>query len=157
MSAEHHAESPGEDVISVREMRPDEVGIVESHRRLAHREASRYRGGERLAEDFSVPDGTGRSGSVVVLVAVFGSSVIGSLIATRTSPREWMIVHVHVIEAAREAGAGDALMDALVGRLRSDGALWLGAHALPGDRETKNLFERQGMSARLIEVGRALD
>ena len=143
------------DAIVVREMQPDEEPIVESHRRASLDEALRYRGGERYAR--GALDASAAHAVQVTFVAQFRSSIIGSLRAHQATAGEWLIDHVHVIEGAREAGAGDALMDALVARLRSHGARWLGALALPGDRETKNLYERQGMSARLIEVGRSLD
>lgn len=143
------------DAIVVRDMEPGEESIVSSHRRSASDEARRYRGGERCADGAGDPNDA--SADRIVLVAVFRTSIIGSLSARQTRVGEWMVDHVHVIEDAREVGAGDALLDALVARLRGLGARWLGARALPGDRQTKNLYERQGMSARLIEVGRSLD
>ena len=37
------------------------------------------------------------------------------------------------------------------------GAVGIDSFALPGDRETKNFFETQGMVARLIHVYRPLE
>jgi GNAT superfamily N-acetyltransferase len=59
---------------------------------------------------------------------------------------------VFVVEAARELGFGDELLAAAVADVRRRGARFLEGHALPGDRNTKNLFERAGIKARLIIV-----
>jgi ribosomal protein S18 acetylase RimI-like enzyme len=64
---------------------------------------------------------------------------------------------VYVMPEARELGFGDALLAAAVDEARSAGAVVLEAHALPGDRDTKNLYERAGITARLITVSTALE
>lgn len=68
-----------------------------------------------------------------------------------------MIEQVFVEEPARELGFGDALVEAIVGWARSAGCGFVEALALPGDRHTKNLYERAGITARLITVSRALE
>jgi GNAT superfamily N-acetyltransferase len=67
------------------------------------------------------------------------------------------IDQVFVTPAARELGFGDALLAAAADEARSAGASVLEGQALPGDRETKNLYERAGITARLITVSRRLD
>lgn len=148
----------GTDRISVRDADRDEIEVVRSHRRAAIAEAARYRGGDRLsAADDLLARATGPDGAGSIrLIAMFRSTVLGSLVASETAPGEWMVVHVHVIESGREAGAGDALMGELLRRLEAKGARWLAGRTLPGDREMKNLFERHGLTARLIEVGRRI-
>lgn len=64
---------------------------------------------------------------------------------------------VHVVTAARELGFGDALLVLMIDIGRSRGCRHVEAQALPGDRETKNLYERAGITARLITVSRRLD
>lgn len=64
---------------------------------------------------------------------------------------------VYVTPDARELGFGDALLEAATDAARAAGAAVLEGHALPGDRETKNLYERAGITARLITVSRRLD
>ncbi len=60
---------------------------------------------------------------------------------------------VYVRPEARELGFGDALLAAATGHAAADaGAAILEGHALPGDRHTKNLYERAGITARLITV-----
>jgi GNAT superfamily N-acetyltransferase len=67
------------------------------------------------------------------------------------------IDQVFVTPGARELGFGDALVEAATDAARSAGATYLEGEALPGDRETKNLFERAHITARLITVSRRLD
>ena len=64
---------------------------------------------------------------------------------------------VYVTPEARELGFGDALLEAATEAAREAGARVLEGQALPGDRETKNLYERAGITARLITVSRRLD
>ena len=59
---------------------------------------------------------------------------------------------VYVLPAARQLGFGDALLEEATTRARQLGARLLEGQALPGDRETKNLYERAGIKARLITV-----
>lgn len=63
---------------------------------------------------------------------------------------------VYVTPEARELGFGDALLAAATDAARAAGAEVLEGHALPGDRETKNLYERAGITARLITVSTRL-
>jgi GNAT superfamily N-acetyltransferase len=67
------------------------------------------------------------------------------------------IDQVFVTPGARELGFGDALVDIATEEARSAGATYLEGEALPGDRDTKNLFERARITARLITVSRRLD
>lgn len=63
---------------------------------------------------------------------------------------------VYVLEAARELGCGDALLAAAESWARTAGCVALEGIALPGDRETKNLYERSGVVARSITVSKSL-
>jgi len=67
------------------------------------------------------------------------------------------IDQVYVTPDARELGFGDALLEAAADAARTSGASVLEGQALPGDRQTKNLYERAGITARLITVSRRLD
>jgi GNAT superfamily N-acetyltransferase len=67
------------------------------------------------------------------------------------------VVRGHVEKVFRGVGVGDHLMDAFLAAARAAGVSRVGGEALPGDRATKNLFERNGLVARLILVERNLD
>ena len=63
---------------------------------------------------------------------------------------------VFVVEQARQLGFGDALLAAAMELAVSTQCVAIEANALPGDRETKNLYERAGITARNIIVSRPL-
>jgi GNAT superfamily N-acetyltransferase len=63
---------------------------------------------------------------------------------------------VYVTPQARELGFGDELLAAAIDRARASGCELLEGSSLPGDRDTKNLYERAGIKARLITVSTAL-
>lgn len=85
----------------------------------------------------------GIDGAVLAILSLrLGATVDGSA----------SIDQVFVAEGAREIGLGDALVASALDAARAAGAPAVEAQALPGDRETKNLFERAGLVARLIVV-----
>jgi len=61
-----------------------------------------------------------------------------------------LITRMFVTAAARQVGIGDALIAAARTTASEQGCAWLDALALPGDRATKNLYERNGLTARLL-------
>jgi GNAT superfamily N-acetyltransferase len=63
---------------------------------------------------------------------------------------------VYVHPEAREVGLGDELLATAMAAARAAGCAALEGTALPGDRETKNLYERAGIVARLIVVSKRL-
>ncbi len=67
------------------------------------------------------------------------------------------IDEVYVSPGARELGFGDELLATAILNARQRGSLTLDAEALPGDRNTKNLYERAGIKARLITVSTPLE
>lgn len=64
---------------------------------------------------------------------------------------------LYVLPEARGVGLGEALMDEVLVWAAGAGAAAVDAVALPGDRVTKNFFERYGMTARALQVHRRLD
>ena len=66
------------------------------------------------------------------------------------------IDQVFVEEDARELGFGDGLVAAALAWARQVGAELIEAETLPGDRNLKNLYERAGVTARLITVSKRL-
>ena len=82
-----------------------------------------------------------------VVVAVLALAVHGD---AATVQQVW------VEPAARELGLGDELLATAVAAARAAGCTRLDGWALPGDRDTKNLYERAGSTARLIVVSTPL-
>ncbi|MFN5115279.1 MAG: GNAT family N-acetyltransferase [Acidimicrobiaceae bacterium] len=132
--------------IFVREAGDDDAETLRTHRSESAKEATRYRGSPASPS----------VSTALTFVAGIGDTVFGSLSAGATSTDAWEITHVYVEPTAREIGIGDALMQRCLGHLRGMGVLWLGASALPGDRAMKNLFERHGLVAQTIIVGKSL-
>lgn len=90
-----------------------------------------------------------------VFVAHIGVVVVGYLVLVTTGPIA-VVDDVYVTPQARELGFGDAMLAAAIDRARSSGCELLEGASLPGDRDTKNLYERAGIKARLITVSTPL-
>ena len=119
------------------------------------------RGGRRWLEEHDLIGGAWpqvvaeRTVFVAVLPAEPGRLPVGFLVLDV----DGAVAHVdqvYVTPGARELGFGDALLEAAVEAARGAGADVLEGHALPGDRDTKNLYERAGITARLITVSTRL-
>jgi ribosomal protein S18 acetylase RimI-like enzyme len=134
--------------IFVRHAVAGDSNVLQRHRELALQEAVQYRGSV-LA---SLKDNT----FCITLVAGIGSSVMGSLVASNDGSENWSIDSVFVDALSREIGIGDALVLACLNELQQRGATWVQSSALPGDRAMKNLFERHGLVAQTIIVGKKL-
>ncbi len=67
-----------------------------------------------------------------------------------------LVTHVFVDEGARELGLGDTMIEHAIAATNDAGLAGIESTALPGDRETKNLFERAGMTARKLTVYKSL-
>ncbi|MEZ5216899.1 MAG: GNAT family N-acetyltransferase [Ilumatobacteraceae bacterium] len=91
----------------------------------------------------------------VVLIGEYEGVPVG-ILAARLVGQIIRIDLVYVEPEFRELGLGDGLLAAAMETGRRRGALAVEATALPGDRETKNLYERAGVKARAITVHRAL-
>lgn len=89
-------------------------------------------------------------------VAVLDEIVVGYLVAVLGADLIVRVDQVWVTPEARELGFGDALLERAIGEARSQGATAVEGQALPGDRHTKNLYERAGIVARLITTYREL-
>lgn len=116
------------------------------------------RGGERwLVEHPEIGAGwSERCQTSDVYVAVIGDVLVGYLVADLGADLIVRIDQVWVTPEARELGFGDELLAAAIESARSRGAVAVEGQALPGDRHTKNLYERAGIVARLITTFRSL-
>ena len=138
----------------------DVLALLENE---ARNSLTQFRGSDRLANE--VPEIGNRwseelnNDTVFVLAGGIDSVVMGYLIA-RTSEKAGnqlaTIEQVFVTHDARNLGVGDALVSTILTWARELKLHALDALALPGDRETKNLYERSGLVARLITVTKKL-
>ena len=147
---------------TVRRAGPSDVGplqVLEAEARDALVDA---RGGRRWLEEHPIV-GTAWSSAVAarhVFVAVLdvgddGPLDVGYLVLDLDGAIA-RVDQVYVTADARELGFGDALLEAATEVATAAGAEVLEGQALPGDRDTKNLYERAGITARLITVSRRL-
>ena len=67
-----------------------------------------------------------------------------------------VITNAFVEDGARELGLGDTMVEHAVATVRAASLSGIEAVALPGDRDTKNLYERAGLTARKLTVYKAL-
>lgn len=110
----------------------------------ARLEAENYRG--------TVPEPNSPTHTVVALVE---HSVVGfATLIVQDSVAEITAVHVHA--NAREAGIADALLHFVIDYCQKSDVRWISGSAQPGDRALKNLFERHGLVAQRITVGKSL-
>jgi GNAT superfamily N-acetyltransferase len=110
------------------------------------------RGGDRWLVEHPAVDGEWERRCAVsdVYVAVIDDVVVGYLIADLGADQVVRVDQVWVTPEARELGFGDELLARAISAARTSGALAVEGQALPGDRHTKNLYERAGIVARLI-------
>ncbi|WP_420450294.1 GNAT family N-acetyltransferase [Ilumatobacter sp.] len=148
----------------VREVDVDDADDVEQLELLegdARSAVDGQRGGERwLIEHPEVGDGwveLATDHAVDVLVAHVGDVVVGYIVATLGDDDVMRVDQVWVDPQARECGFGDELLATAIARAAQRGAVAVEGHALPGDRHTKNLYERAGIVARLITTYRELE
>jgi GNAT superfamily N-acetyltransferase len=120
------------------------------------------RGGEAWLADH--PPLTDMDDAQVVsrsLVGLIDDVVVGYVVwAIDDDPHRGRIIRidrVHVVADARELGFGDALLNAVIDVGRARECRYVEGVALPGDRDTKNLYERAGITARSITVSKRLD
>jgi GNAT superfamily N-acetyltransferase len=123
------------------------VPVLDEHCRRARKEATQFRGRVSL----STTDVPRRA-----YVAVVGTSAVGSLVVRVGIAGEWTVERVHVIHEARGIGVGNALMRKMLADALDEGCTRVASVALPGDRATKNLFERFGLIAEAIVVSKEL-
>lgn len=134
-------------------VRPAQAGDRERVRALdaaAALEGRSFRGSDAHEESLGSFDArwpaSGAPGNRKFYVVTQHEVIVGfASVDLDVSPRP-LLTRIHVSAAARRLGAGAALMRHVVAETSSS----LDALSLPGDRETKNLYERQAMKARLI-------
>ena len=127
----------------------DDFALVDEFIALSKLESLQYRGSTLAQPSESTQER-------LTLVGGLGSTVMGTLCAVHTGSGTWFIENVFVLKECREVGIGDALMLRALEHLAKRHATRIESSAMPGDRATKNLFERHGLVAQTILVGKSL-
>lgn len=125
------------------------------------------RGGDALlaeqpavGEWVHVIDGADQIVVVGTIDAGEGEAVIGYVQAGLVDGalgRTVRVLQAYVDPEARELGFGSDMLDAVIEEAQRRGAVVVEGTALPGDRDTKNLYERAGITARKITVAKRLE
>lgn len=152
---------------TVRPANRDDAGEIAWLEEIARASLADQRGGDRWLATH--PPHRGRPGTgAAAWVATIDVVVVGYLVCSferepdqpgatgSATPTLARVLDVFVHPDARDVGFGDELLAAAIDAARDAGAPLLEAEALPGDRATKNLYERAGIKARLITVSTAL-
>ena len=139
-------------LVTVRQATNEDSVRISELRASLRAEIFRFRGGSLLWEDkHELPD----MNQTMVYVADVGDYVIGFMVlALRGDLLE--VFEIHVDTECRGVGAGDAMVGKAMELARDNSATALIADALPGDRDTKNLFERSGLISQRLQMRREI-
>ena len=108
---------------------------------------------ESLARDVRADDALVVVGTVDGAVVGYGAIRLVELHDGSTVGR---VGDIYVLPDARGVGVGEAMMEMLMAWAGRRGCIGVDSLALPGDRNTKNVFETHGLVARAITVHRTL-
>lgn len=92
-------------------------------------------------------------GSIDEAVVAFAVVVFETL---RTGARLARVTELFALPEARAVGVGEAVAAMIITAARDRGCSGIDAPALPGNREAKNFFERQGFTARMLTMHKPL-
>jgi GNAT superfamily N-acetyltransferase len=135
----------------------DHVALAELER-LARAAVLEQRGGPQLLDEQpAVVDWAARiaDDDGDVFVGTLDEVVVGYL-ELRYAGAVAVVRQAYVEPEARELGLGDDMLLAAMDAARRRGCTAVEGTALPGDRSTKNLYERAGITARKITVWKRL-
>ena len=140
-------------LFAVRKAQSLDGSAVSALEQQCFRESQGFRGSTQLLTEASFIGSDfdkvlGNTGRLVLVVESSGN--LCGFADMEISDSVAMVRRIYISEAARELGAGAMLIDELRIHAKASGCNRIDAYALPGDRLTKNLFERAGMKARLL-------
>lgn len=141
--------------VEIRGASPSDGGQLRLVEDEARRGLDQVRGGVRWLEEHPPIDWDGTDPRQIIVAAIDGV-IVGYLALDLRAPVA-VIDQVFVAAEARGIGIGDSLLAEALQWATAAGAEYLEAVALPGDRDTKNLYERAGIVARSITVSTRLD
>ncbi len=144
-----------------------DVGALSDLERDARDGLVGTRGGDALLAELApvgdwstVVDAAGQIVVVCTIDAGDGAAVVGyvqAIVADGSLGRTVTVRQAYVHPEARELGFGSHMLDVVIATARAQGAVIVEGTALPGDRDTKNLYERAGITARKITVSKRLE
>ena len=105
-----------------------------------------------LAAHWTGPDRILLAGTIDEVIVGVGAGHV----TTRGAERVGVVDCCYVETDARGVGVGTALAESLLSWFSAARCIAVDAPALPGDRAMKQLFESQGLSARLLVLRRRL-
>lgn len=144
---------------AVRRLEPGDCGLVRILEAMWRAAAADYRGADELLAEFPpVPaweERVGDDGHPVWVGTIDG--VVAGYLELDVADAVASVRQVFVHPDARELGLGDDLLAAALDFSRSAGSGRFEGTALPGDRLTKNLYERAGIVARKVVLSTRLD
>ncbi len=146
----------------------DDLEILIFLRKEAISEVKNKRGGKVMLNLDSFSDESSENFSYwfnssdhCIFTGLFGAAVVayGVLEFSTTNDNQIIasIKEIFVLKDARSVGVGESVIESMIKEAIEHDAVGIDSFALPGDRETKNFFETQGMVARLIHVYRPLE
>jgi GNAT superfamily N-acetyltransferase len=143
--------------VGVRPAGPEDEPRLAVMRADAIAEQVGSRGGLVWSQREALREPPGESHTIVGLIddAVVGYATVG-LDTLAGGGTLGVVTAIYVEAAGREVAVGEAMLDAVLEWCAAKGCMGVDAHALPGNRETKNFFETFGFTARLLVVHKKL-
>jgi GNAT superfamily N-acetyltransferase len=137
---------------SARPAAEPDIAAVAALREAALAEVAGLRGGDRYpARPLPAPGDPARP----LWVGELAGAVVGYLAAS-TAGSAGTVEAVYVDPGCRAVGVGQAMMELALAWFAEAGCTGVDALSLPGARATKNFFEENGFTARLLVVHRRL-
>lgn len=145
-------------VTGVRRLEVGDEALVALLERLGRDESSAHRGADVLREEVpptaSWANRVGDETRPVWVGTIDG--VVAGFLDLSIADGVALVRQVYVHADARELGLGDELLAVAIDHSRVAGCSRLEGWALPGDRLTKNLYERAGIVARKVVLSTPL-
>jgi GNAT superfamily N-acetyltransferase len=144
--------------VTVRPATPEDDDRLRALQAMAIAEQVDGRGGYVWSEREALRVPPGESHTIVGEIdgTVMGYASVGLDTLADGKPLG-VVTAIFVEPGAREVAVGEAMLDDVIAWCSSKGCVGIDAHALPGNRETKNFFETFGFTARLLVVHRKLE
>ena len=117
----------------------------------ARRSSAQFRGSDVLESILAKANVSALPGRIAVV-----DGEVKGLVVWTIAEQMLTIEVLYVEPESRGVGIGEGLVLAAMEHARSAGLKRIAGRALPGDRETKNIYERTGLVSQVILVGRTL-